>query len=40
MDKSKEEDNSEEENNKRAVTEGMQMLSGKKSKAMLLETGK
>jgi hypothetical protein len=40
MDKSKEEDNSKEEHKQKAVIEGMQMLSGKKSKAMLLETGK
>ncbi len=40
MDKSKEEDNSNEENMDQAAKEGMQMLSGKKSKAMLLETGK
>jgi hypothetical protein len=40
MDESKEEDNSKEENKEQAVIEGMQMLSGKKSKAKLLETGK
>ncbi len=40
MDKSKEEDDSKEESKKQEVIEGMQMLSGKKSKAMLLETGK
>jgi hypothetical protein len=40
MDKSKEEDNSKEENKEQAVIDGIQMLSGKKSKAMLLKTGK
>jgi hypothetical protein len=40
MGKSKEEDDSKEESKKQAVMEGMQMLSGKKSKAMLLESGK
>jgi hypothetical protein len=40
MDESNEEDDSKEENKEQAVLEGMQMLSGKTSKAMLLETGK
>jgi hypothetical protein len=40
MDKSKEEDDSKEGFKEQAVIVGMQMLSGKKSKAMLLETGK
>ncbi len=44
MDESKEEDNSKEErpknNEQRVAIKGMEMLSGKKSKAMLLETGK
>jgi hypothetical protein len=40
MDKSKEEDDSKEEKKEQAVMEDMQMLSGKMSKAMLLETGK
>ncbi len=40
MDKSKEEDYSKEENKEQAVIEGMLILSGTKSKAMLFDTSK